>query len=211
MSAQPQTDETLARRELIAQLFGAFGRTPTEANYAGYEATLKLMTTPMLARVVSSWLEKISEATDPEELRVPTAGKLWQLRRKLRALPTPPLVLHGAPEVKQDAWDTAANSHLLNYITSGLVQSAVHGQKPARNANRYAPDSRFDSVNRCVIPGDLTRKITAVLVKWKNAWARDMREDRELYDGKLEGKAFWQQCMASAEGEIDQLLRAIAA
>lgn len=187
------TQSQLERRDLIAQLFGAFGRTPKEHEFTGYEAALKLMSTPILARVVSSWLEKISEATEPEDLRVPTAGKLWQLKRKLRALPTaPPLTLHGAPEQKPDGWATNANLLLLAYFD---------GKRNAGVMARYAPDSP-NPPN----PGPLTRARTAVLVKWKNVWARDMREDRELYDGKLEGRAFWADCMARAEAELDEMI-----
>jgi hypothetical protein len=186
------TDEVAMRRELIAQLFGAFGRTPKEHEFAGYEASLKLMPTPSLARVVTTWLEQIGDATDPEDLRVPSAAKLWALRRKLKRLPNPPaLELHGAPAQKQDAWVSAANTLLLNYLTMGLVQKAIHGQKPTRDAGRYAPPAH-----------------TAVMVQWKNIWARDMREDRELYDGKLDGKLVWADCMARAEAEIDALLLA---
>jgi hypothetical protein len=184
------TDEVAMRRELIAQLFGAFGRTPKEHEYTGYEASLKLMPTPSLARVITTWLEQIGDATDPEDLRVPTAAKLWALRRKLKKLPgPPPLELHGAPEQKQDGWDLNANTLLLNYLTMGLVQSACYGQKPTRDAGRYAPPER-----------------TAVMVKWKNVWARDMREDRELYSGKLDGKAAWLACIAKAEAEIDVMI-----
>jgi hypothetical protein len=186
------TDEVAARRELIAQLFGAFGRTPKEHEFTGYEAGLKLMPTPSLARVVTIWLEQIGDATDPEDLRVPSAAKLWALRRKIKKLPNPPaLELHGAPAQKQDAWVSAANTLLLNYLTMGLVQKAIHGQKPTRDAGRYAPPAH-----------------TAVMVQWKNIWARDMREDRELYDGKLDGKLVWADCMARAEAEIDALLLA---
>jgi truncated hemoglobin YjbI len=186
------TPAQLERRELIAQLFGAFGRTPKEHEYTGYEAALRLMPTPILARVVSSWLEKIAEATEPEDLRVPTAGKLWQLKRKLRALPTPaPLTLHGAPPQKLDGWDTNANLFLLNYVTRGLVEQVVHDRTPTRNASRYAPAAH-----------------TAVLTKWKSIWARDMREDRELYEGQRDGKAYWLECMRLAEAEIDALIAA---
>jgi hypothetical protein len=204
------TPDQVERRNLIAQLFGAFGRTPKEHEFSGYETSLKLMPTASLARVVSTWLEQIGDATDPEDLRVPTAAKLWALRRKLKKLPEPrpALELHGAPAQAQDAWDTAANSHLLNYITRGLVEKTIHGIKAARDANCYAPDSRFDAAKRCAVPGPETIARTAILTKWKNVWARDMREDRELYDGKLDGKRAWADCMAKAEAEIDALIAA---
>lgn len=174
-----QVDETAARRELIAQLFGAFGRTPTEANYAGYEAALKLMPTPTLARVVSTWLENISEATDPIEIRVPTAGKLWDLRRKLRKLPAAPVLELKAHEPKFLAFDTNANQLLMAYLWK------KHGPK---NVTRYQ------------VPAALQW-----LVKYKNAWAHDMRDDRAA-GGKLDGRKAWADCMAAAEAEIEKLI-----
>lgn len=192
-----QTDETQARRELIAQLFGAFGRTPTEANYSGYEAGLKLMNTQTLARVISTWLERLSEATAPEELRVPTAGKLWEIRRKLRKLPDPrPLELAPPPGSDLDGWDQNANQLLLQYLLDAHAPKRV---------TRYSPDSRYDAKLRHVVVGPQTTERTAILVKFKNAWARDMREDR-ADGGKLEGKKHWVDCMALAEAELNRYL-----
>ena len=192
-----QTDETQARRDLIAQLFGAFGRTPTEANYSGYEAGLKLMNTQTLARVVSTWLEKIAEATSPEELRVPTAGKLWEIRRKLRKLPDPrPLELAPPPGAEQDGWDRNANTLLMLYLWQKHAPKGV---------TRYSPDSHYDDKTRQVVAGPQTAERSAILVKFKNAWARDMREDREEH-GKLDGKQHWADCMALAEAELDRYI-----
>lgn len=191
------TDETSQRRELIAQLFGAFGRTPTEANYAGYEAALKLMATPTLARVIGAWLEKISEATEPSELRVPTAGKLWELRRKLRRLPDPrPLELTPPPGARTDGWDQNANTLLAQYLLT---------KHEPKGVTRYSPDSRYDDRLRQVVTGPQTAERTAILVKWKNAWAVDMREARAEH-GPLEGKKHWIDCMALAEAELDRYL-----
>jgi hypothetical protein len=187
------TDEVAMRRELIAQLFGAFGRTPKEHEFTGYEASLKLMPTPSLARVVTTWLEQIGDATDPEDLRVPTAAKLWALRRKLKKLPGPPaLELHGAPAQKQDAWVSAAQHAAAELPDAGA---------------RAEGDPRPEARTRCR-PLRWPPSAHAVMVKWKNIWARDMREDRELYDGKLDGKRAWADCMAKAEAEIDALIAA---
>lgn len=201
------TQDQRERRELIAQLFGAFGRTPTEANYAGYEAGLKLMQTPTLARVVGTWLEGLSELTDPSEARVPTAGKLWDLRRKLRKLPDPrPLELTPPPADKLDGWDVNANLLLLDYVTRGLLPKVV-GMRgvPMPDGARYAPDSSYVDKNRCVSVGAQTVERTAILVKYKTAWAVDMREDRAEH-GNLDGKKHWADCMALAEAEIDRYL-----
>jgi hypothetical protein len=186
--------EQQERRELIAQLFGAFGRTPTEANFAGYEAGLKLMNTQTLARVVSTWLEKLSEATAPEELRVPTAGKLWEIRRKLRKLPDPrPLELTPPPGAALDGWDLNANLLLMQYLW------AAHGGK---GVTRYSPDSSYDGKLRI---GPQTSERTAIFVKWKNAWARDMRESRAEHR-PLDGRVTWTECMALAEAELDRYI-----
>jgi hypothetical protein len=205
-----QQDETQSRRELIAQLFGAFGRTPTEAQFAGYEAGLKRMPTPSLARVVSTWLERIEEATEPGELRVPTPGKLWELRRKLKALPAPFTLEHTPAAHEPDGWAKNANTLLLAYVTQGLVGKSIHGTRtPMRNASRYAPDSHYDPQTRHAVPGPLTKIATAILVKWKDGWAADMREDR-AEGGSRDGKALWFDYMTRAEAEIDQQLKAAA-
>lgn len=196
------------RKALIQRLFGAANKSCDEAKMDGYLEALKLMDTPRLMRVCERVLDGIRELTDPEDYRPPTAGALWKVYRRLRALPTaPPLTLHGAPEQKPDGWAVNANLLLLAYVTRGLLPKMVGIRGVTMpDAGRYAPDSRYDSAKRCVVPGPLTIARTAVLVKWKNVWARDMREDRELYDGKLEGRAFWLDCMARAEAELDEMI-----
>lgn len=188
------TADEIERRALIAQLFGAFGRTPSEANYAGYEAALKLMQTPALARVIGTWLEKISEATDPADLRVPTAGRLWELRRKMRKLPDPrPLELAPPPSAAMDGWEQNANLLLMQYLLDKHAPKGV---------TRYSPDSRYDG--RLHV-GPQTVERTAILVKWKTAWARDMRESRAEHR-PLDGRATWAECMAHAEAELDRYI-----
>jgi hypothetical protein len=191
------TQDQLERRELIAQLFGAFGRTPTEANYAGYEAGLKLMQTPTLARVVSTWLEGLSELTDPSEARVPTAGRLWDLRRKLRKLPDPrPLELTPPPGAALDGWDLNANLLLMQYLW---------GKHGGKGVDRYSPDSRYDNKARKLVTGQQTSERTAIFVKWKNAWSRDMRESRAEHR-PLDGRVAWAECMTLAEAELDRYI-----
>lgn len=183
------------RKTLIARLFGAAGKECRESVMDGYLEALKRMDTPRLFRVVDRVLDGIKDLTDPEDYKPPAPGALWKVARALRALPAPaPLELHGTRPQPQDQWDTAANTLLLNYVTAGLVEKAIRNSKPTRDASRYA-----------------SHEATAVLLKWKSAWARDMREDRELYGGKLDGKLLWAQCMASAETEISGILRAEAA
>jgi hypothetical protein len=188
---EPVNDQD-ERRALIAQLFGAFGKTPSESQYSGYEAALKLMTTPRLARVVATWLEGIAEATDPQDLRVPTAGRLWELARKLRRLPEPPRGLElKAEEPKLLPFDTNANQLLLAYVWDAMR---------AGRADRYAPDPMIAAE-----PAPRTRERTAILVRWKNLWAAQMRAGVERGE-KPDGKALWAEHMACAEYEIARLI-----
>lgn len=180
------------RRSLIGQIFAADrGKKCSEESMASYLLAVRRMETPRLARVVERLLDGF-ERGDSEVYRVPQPGTLWRIAKELRlgvTRPAPPLELHGAPEQKVDGWALNANTLLLNYVTLGLVQQSAYAQKASRNAGRYAPPAH-----------------TAILVKWKNAWARDMREDRDLYEGKLDGKQSWAECMARAEAEIDAIL-----
>lgn len=200
------TDETQIRVDLIRQMFAADrGKKPDDATLAAYQLALKRMDTTKLARVVEKLLGGF-ERGDSEHYRVPQPGALWRLARELRTgsvqteKPTPPLELHGAPEQRLDGWDTNANLLLLAYLD---------GKRGAGVMARYAPDSRiYGEACTALHVGPHTHERTAVLVKWKKLWARDMRENRELYDGKLDGKKAWADCMASAEREIDALVAA---
>ena len=178
------------RKRLIASLFGAANKHCDEARMDGYLDALKRMDTPRLMRAVEHILAGIEDLPEHEDYTPPSAGGIWKALKRMRALP-PPIELK-ANEPKFLVFDTNANQLLMAYIW------AAHAGK---GVTRYAPDSPSPRE-----PGPLTRECTAILVKWKNAWARDMREDRELYDGKLDGKTTWLQCMASAEAEIDALL-----
>jgi hypothetical protein len=184
-------DETTARRTLIAQLFAADrGKKLDDDTASAYLLSLRRMDTPRLARVVEKILGELEEGA-VEVYRVPQPGRIWAVAREMRQLPSAPLrpFQLKPDEPEPDAWSSAANTLLLNYLTMGLVQKAIHGQKPMRDAGRYAHPAR-----------------TAVMLKWRTAWADDMRDDRTHYDGKLDGKKAWLDCMAKAEAEIDALI-----
>lgn len=84
----------------------------------------------------------------------------------------PPL-LSGPPDVT-DNWVAAANRHLMAEVY--------------RNPRRFA-SSDCDH-------------ITAVLVRWKNEWARLMREASDEDREPDAQKALWAACMTQAEAEI---------
>jgi hypothetical protein len=180
------------RKALIAKLFGAANKHCDETRMEGYLEALKRMDTPRLFRVVEHILAGIEDLPEHEDYKPPTPGGLWKALKRMRAMPPVPSFDLKANEPKFLLFDTNANQLLMAYIW------AAHAKK---GVMRYAPDSPNPRA-----PGPITRERTAVLVKWKDAWARDMREDRELYDGKLDGKEFWKDCMTRAEAEIDALI-----
>lgn len=186
------------RRALILKLHGAANKVPAESVIEATLTALAKMSTPKLMRVVDRVIEGIAELTNPEDYRAPTAGALWKVARKLSALPAPPLTLDQQRQVadgpKVDGWTINGNILLLAYFD---------GKKAAGSMGRYAPDSPYDERLRHVVTGPITKLRTAVLVKWKDAWACDMREDR-AEGGKLDGRKLWVDCMVSAEAEIDR-------
>jgi hypothetical protein len=179
-----QPSELETRRSLIAQLFAADrGKRADEAAMEAYLLALKHMETPRLARVVERLLEKFQYG-DAEPYRVPQAGTLWRIAKEMRYGAAPPE--KPADNWSGDGWDVNANLLLLSYLRD-------------HDVTRYAPDSPKPSN-----PGPETIRRTAILVKWKDLWARDMREDRQL-GGNLDGKKAWADCMSQAEHELDRL------
>jgi hypothetical protein len=180
------------RKALIQRLFGAANKHADEPRMDGYLESLRLMDTPRLLRVVDKILAGIAELTEPENYKPPTAGQIWKVARSMRRLPDPrPLELTPPPAAAMDGWEQNANLLLMQYLW------AAHAGK---GVTRYAPDSPNPAR-----PGPQTIERTAILVKFKNAWARDMREDREE-GGKLDGKTHWIDCMALAEAELDRYI-----
>lgn len=178
--------------ELLSILFGAHCKPLTESVTQGYWKGLNKMELGTFERAVDEAIDRLQHA-ERGVSKVPNVSELWDIKRSLRRFPML-ADRHSEPEFKGDCWDSAANTFLLNYVTAGVVQSAIHGQRPSRDASRYA-----------------SPECTAILVKWKTGWATDMREDRAHYGGKRDGKAYWAECMRSAEAEIDALSRKAAA
>jgi hypothetical protein len=206
---QQQPNDQDVRRELIAQLFAADrGRRADDATMGAYLLALKRMDTPRLARVVEKLLGGF-ERGDAEAYRVPQPGTLWRISREIRLGAVP---VHREPEPTandgrvMDAWDTAANLLLLNYFGEIMRDKRRDAAgNLLRPMSRYSPDSPFNPKTRQVDVGALAKARTAVFVKWKDLWARDMREDREL-GGKLDGRKVWADCMSRAESELNALI-----
>jgi hypothetical protein len=86
---------------------------------------------------------------------------------------------------RSDRWIPEANNHLLAYIFR-----TMH-----KDSRRYG-DPKF--------PSDEMKRATAILVRYKNAWAQDMREaqDAQREVNIAFQQSAWKDCMARAEGEI---------
>lgn len=82
-----------------------------------------------------------------------------------------------------DAWGAVANRHLLAYVLKHHAQF--------RGGMRYGGHP---------LPWLTTR--TQILVRWKNEWARLMREADDADREPQAQKTLWQACMAQAEDEI---------
>lgn len=186
--------DRVAFQGMLAALFGAHNRTVWDGAASGYWKGLSKMSLMQFERCVEKALEKLAHA-ERGVSKIPTVAELWDISRGIRSYERP--VTTDEPKWLGDDWDTAANLILLGYFDR---------QKEHGRMERYAPDSPYSAKAHHVVVGPLTKERTAIMVKWKNAWARDMREDRALYDGKLDGKKAWADCMALAEKELDALI-----
>lgn len=84
-----------------------------------------------------------------------------------------------------DAWGAQANLHLLGYV-----------QKNHRDFRGGMPYGGHP------LPWLVAR--TAILVRWKNEWARLMRESDEPDRESAAQKSLWAACMSQAEDEIER-------
>lgn len=93
-------------------------------------------------------------------------------------------LLAGPPDVT-DAWGAVANRHLLAYVLKHHAQF--------RGGMRYGGHP---------LPWLTTR--TQILVRWKNEWARLMREADDADREPQAQRNLWAACMSQAEEEIER-------
>ncbi len=183
--------------ESLNALFGAHGRTVWDGALSGYWKGLEKMSLMQFERCVEKSVEKLAHA-ERGVAKVPTVAELWDISRGIRSYERPQTI---EDPWRGDDWDTGANLLLLAYIEQ---------KKDRKLMDRYAPDSPYSDKAHHVVVGPITKARTAILVKWKDLWSRDMREDR-LEGGKLDGKPLWFDYMTRAEAEIDQLIAKVEA
>lgn len=92
------------------------------------------------------------------------------------ALPPP-------PQTVTDAWGAQANFHLLAYVQTR--------HRDFRGGMQYGGH-----------PAPWLTARTQILVRWKNEWARLMRESDESDRESAAQKSLWAACMSQAEDEI---------
>lgn len=96
-----------------------------------------------------------------------------------------------------DAWDVAANTHLLAHITRRLkADPRCYGRPASAHAMRTTTDPNADASPEFIAA-------VGLLVQAKNTWANDMREIAE--DGAVNAdlqRASWNDLIGAAETEI---------
>lgn len=139
-SQQPEFDAQMGA------LFGAWGRAYSPGLQTGYWKGLQRLSLADVARCVDRAIERFGEEPD---MRLPTVGELWAIKRSLRAAAP----VRREPEPVWDRWDVAANRHLLAHLQ--------------RNARTLCPNGK---------PDEACAAKVAPLVAAKNRWAALMRD-----------------------------------
>ncbi len=107
-----------------------------------------------------------------------------------------------------DGWDSEANLHLLGYITRKIPENPQRYGRPCSYLAMKDPmrmkDKTLDALPEFVAN-------VGLLVSFKNAWARDMREGfLDAATGEIKSptieqqKSAWKDCMERAEAAIAQ-------
>lgn len=99
-----------------------------------------------------------------------------------------------------DRWAEIANLRLLTYIR----------KQAAKGVHYCCPRTRLGLHSAMAPPTPETEALTACLVAWKNAWARDCREER-LPPDRATQERWWKDCMTRAEVEVAELRAKYAA
>jgi len=193
-----QESDRVEFKRLLEALFGALNKPVTEGCENGFWKGLEKMSLPMFGRCVEFLLQELEQKETPRGFSV---SDVWAARRKLKA--PAQTYLHQQPESpegwKGDRWDIQANMRLLEYLTKRL----------SRDPRCYGEVSRAIPWAADAVATAEQRACTRILVGYKGAWARDMREEpnatAEFRDD------CWRDCMMRAEAEIKTFLETSSA
>jgi hypothetical protein len=184
--------------KLLAQLFAALDKPLHDAKREGFWKALSQMGLAEFSRAIDLLLQELAE--DADKARVwhdrLTPSDVWSARRRLRARGAASSGQVGPAEKPWagDIWDIQANRLLLGYIND-QARAAVH----------YCCEETRSGRRRASEPSQESRDLTQVLVDYKNAWARDMREMAEHPGGvpKPTQLQSFMECMRRATIEVD--------
>lgn len=165
--------DTSQQHEFDAQMsamFGAWGRAYSPGLQTGYWKGLQRLSLADVARCVDRAIERFGSEPD---MKLPTVGELWAIKRSLRAVAP----ARTTPELPVDRWLVAANLHFLAYLQ--------------RHAKRYCQNGQ---------PDDACAAKVAPLIVAKNHWAELMREcqDKRGHVDVAEQRDLWESIMERA-------------
>lgn len=182
----------------LRELFAGLDKPLYDPKVEAFWKALAHMSLLEFSRIVESMLQEMAEDADKARQwhdRL-TPGDVWMAKRRLRAR-----VARAIDEQTQpasiwsgDIWDVQANRLLLGYIND-QARASVH----------YCCDETRSGRRRASEPSQESRDLTQVLVDYKNAWARDMREMAEHPGGvpKQTQLQSFMECMRRATIEVD--------
>jgi hypothetical protein len=99
-----------------------------------------------------------------------------------------------------DSWDIESSHHLLGHITR-QSKAGVH----------YCSDTMRFGHLKAELPDQETKDLTAPLVTFKHAWARDCREHIDEKTGEIgkpdeaTKKRWWVECMRLADEQVNEV------
>lgn len=179
----------------LAELFGALDRPFSQAKADGFWKGLERMTWVQFCRVRDHILRELEHGEPPRTLSVST---VWATHRGFRAhAPAVPIETPWAG----DEWDRRANLLLLVYIrTRTPEQLRAYGRPAGFKVLRAS----LEDLNKLGLDhhnldasAEFVRRVEW-LVKFKNAWARDMREWGSMPTAEQQ-RSNWDECMRRAE------------
>lgn len=169
----------------LASLCAGFN-VPVGDRAEAYWRGLARMELRTFARIVEHCLGE----DGPE--KIPTTKQCWLHSKALRKNGADAPAEPKRPPWTGDHWDVESNFRLLAHIRA--------------SGKRYGPDAGYSEALREATAGPLTRAYAAVLVRWKKAFAEDMRV--EAHPTPQIRAAAWRDCIGRADAEIDQLIAA---
>jgi hypothetical protein len=189
--------EEFVRR--LRVLFAGLDKPLGEAKETAFWIALASMSLIEFGRCCDFVLEELADGDKRREYGARfTPGDIWTAKRRLRAKVSATVREQTEPARAPfvgDDWDIQANMHLLTHVMRRALGGVHYASVQDRTRLHRGPDWRGDPE---------TQALTAPLVVYKNAWARDMREWGSEPSPEQK-RAAWADCMRRADAEVDQI------